>query len=353
MFGPGNGKNGGRTRTTLNSGAGRSKAPPASVIIPTYNRRTSLAQCLQAFANQSASFDTFEVIVVDDGSVDGTAEWLEAQAFPFELRLLRQANRGPAAARNAGIAVARGDILIFFDDDEVPCTEFVREHLRSHDAEKDIAVIGSWLTVPRHRQPWVAWHQAVENRLQQRMVNGEVEPTFRQYFVGNSSIARDHAVAVGGFDPSFFRNEDIEFGYRLMTRGLHFRFNPAARAVHDVSQSFAAWFSVQSAYGPLDVQVLRRSGEMAMYGLLAEEWRNRHTLTRWLVRRSAGRRFRTAVAILILRGCVQLGRISPKTRFSRAACGALANLLYWSGVAEALEKHSSLFALLEEVGGES
>ena len=77
-----------------------------SIVIPTYNRQARLARVLEALATQSVGPARFEVVVIDDGSVDGTAEWIRSQRYPFGLILLEQTNSGPAAARNAGVARA-------------------------------------------------------------------------------------------------------------------------------------------------------------------------------------------------------------------------------------------------------
>lgn len=86
-----------------------------SVIIPTYNRAAYLPQTLDSAWRQS--FTDFEVVVVDDGSTDGTLEYLES--LGNRLRFLRQANKGPGAARNLGAAQAQGTYLAFLDSDDL------------------------------------------------------------------------------------------------------------------------------------------------------------------------------------------------------------------------------------------
>jgi glycosyltransferase involved in cell wall biosynthesis len=307
-----------------------------SVIIPTYNRRERLSRVLDGLVRQSVPRGSFEVVVVDDGSADGTAEWLAASTFPFPVRALRQENRGPSAARNAGIEAARGDLVLFLDDDVVPEPQLIEEHLRSHGAESGVVVIGPLASAPSYRQPWVAWEQEKLEIQYRAMARGELEPTFRQFWTGNASVAREHLVATGGFDTVLRRNEDVELGYRLTKRNLRFRFNPRARGIHYAERSFASWSNICSAYGRCEVDLGRQIGGGHLLAELESIWRSLHPLTRWVVRTTLGQPMRRSAAILALRSFVRAARVAPKSSLSLAACGALANLLYWGGVAELL-----------------
>jgi glycosyltransferase involved in cell wall biosynthesis len=306
-----------------------------SVVIPTYDRRERLARVIEALTLQSAKADAFEVIIVDDGSADGTGDWLERQALPYELRVLRQANQGPAAARNRGVSAARSPLVLFLDDDVVPGPELVREHLVFHRAEPDAVVLGPLLSLPRYRQPWVAWEQAKLDAQYKAMIRGDWAPTFRQFWTGNASVAKEHVVGAGGFDVSLLRGEDVELGYRLWTRGLKFRFNPAAGGLHHAERSLESWSNAHKCYGRLEVQIFRRKSE-ALVPLLAENWSRLHPLNRLFVRQCVGRRFPFAAATSILRSCLRLAQIVPAPPLSEKACGALANLLYWDASADEL-----------------
>lgn len=108
--------------------------PVVSVVIPTYNRRAMLARALASIRAQ-AGVDV-EILVVDDGSTDGTASWVADQPHP--VRFFQQANAGPAAARNVALSAATGAFFAFLDSDD----EFLPGHLRSHleVLERDPAV---------------------------------------------------------------------------------------------------------------------------------------------------------------------------------------------------------------------
>jgi glycosyltransferase involved in cell wall biosynthesis len=94
-----------------------SAAPRFSVVVPTYDRGESLARCLAALAAQDVGRDAFEVVVVDDGGRRSPRDVVARFRDALDVRLLEQANAGPAAARNAGAAASRGEYLVFTDDD--------------------------------------------------------------------------------------------------------------------------------------------------------------------------------------------------------------------------------------------
>src|SRR5262249_27992550 len=102
-----------------------------SVIVPTYQRRNLVARTVAALADQTVDRDRFEVIVVVDGSTDGTADRVRALDRPVHIRVIEQRNRGRAAAINAGAAGARGPVLLFLDDDMRADPNMIAEHLRT------------------------------------------------------------------------------------------------------------------------------------------------------------------------------------------------------------------------------
>src|SRR4051812_19124769 len=105
-------------------------APMASIVIPTRNRARFLARTLAAYTQQRER--GFEIVIADDGSDDDTRDVARAFASELEIRYLRRAHVGPAGARNAAIRSARGEILIFADDDRIAAPDFVIDHLAAH-----------------------------------------------------------------------------------------------------------------------------------------------------------------------------------------------------------------------------
>ena len=211
-----------------------------SVVMPSYNRGETLLRVLTAFETQTLPHDRFEVFVVDDGSTDDTLDRLAAYRgrCPYTLTLLQQANRGPAAARNAGLRQAGGDIVIFVDDDCIPTPSLLAEHVASHEVE-GLAVIGriTW----RPDLPITPFMRYIEaDMFAYFNITVPFDAPFACFYTGNASVHRGSALAVGGFDEDFPRamHEDIDFAYRLRRQGVRIVFNPHALVLHDRTADF-------------------------------------------------------------------------------------------------------------------
>ena len=214
-----------------------------SVIVPTHNRKQQLLACLAALTRQSILPQEFEVVVVDDGSTDGTKEALEGRRFPFALRYVRQDNAGPGAARNVGIDHAAGELVLFIGDDIIADERLLEEHLLNHATrvEPGTAVLGhiDWVdTAPRNAVMEYVSGDATQ-QFAYNLVPRLSRLDHRFFYTSNLSLKRqflvDAANAGVRFDPCFRRAafEDSEFALRLMPRGLQITYAASARAAHD------------------------------------------------------------------------------------------------------------------------
>lgn len=178
----------------------------ASVVIATHNRAGELRDCLAALAKQS-KLEQFEVVVVDNGSQDETREVITRLASD-RVRSVFVADPNRAKARNAGIAHARGRIVIFCDDDTVAPENFVAEHVGAHRAHARPAVVsGPIVNVPDT----------------EHLVAPSARNYSRAFFCTcNVSVAKSDLLAVGGFDERYdlYGWEDTDLGLRLRSRGL-------------------------------------------------------------------------------------------------------------------------------------
>jgi glycosyltransferase involved in cell wall biosynthesis len=116
--------------------------PQFSVVIPTYNNWDVLMECLRSLGHQSDDKMSFEIIVVNDGGRDDVSESLDLLSQQPSLRYFSQDHRGPAAARNLGINKARGNIVLFLDDDSLPTRDWLRATIEAWRKFPDFDGIG-------------------------------------------------------------------------------------------------------------------------------------------------------------------------------------------------------------------
>src|SRR5271163_2473834 len=128
--------------------------PPFSVIIPSYNREAVLKECLDALARQSVRPEIFEVIVVDDGSADGTEQFCRNFQPNYSFQYLRQLNAGAGAARRRGVQHACGEYLLLFKDDTISAPELLAEHWKAQQSHPDLrqCVLGDFRFPPAAQQ---------------------------------------------------------------------------------------------------------------------------------------------------------------------------------------------------------
>ncbi len=214
-----------------------------SVIIPTRDRKAKLLTCLDALSQQSILPTEFEVLVVDDGSTDGTADVVHEREYPFALRYFRQEGRGPGAARNLGIEHAAGELVLFIGDDIYADSHLLEEHLMAHATHPDpgTAILGH-IDWPSGATPNAVMDYVCGDAMLQfaySYIRSAPRLDHRFFYTSNISLRRrflmDAADAGVRFDPAFHRAafEDSEFAFRLMPRGLHIRYAPNARVSHD------------------------------------------------------------------------------------------------------------------------
>lgn len=268
-----------------------------------------------------------------DGSSDGTNEMLSTLRTAYPLRVIAQDRRGPAAARNAAIAAARGELLLFLDDDVVPQKGLVERHIAFHVENDRVAAIGRMAAPPEASlPPWLEWEAALLDRQYARMRSGLIATDWRVFYTANASVRRDEVLAVGGFDERFVREEDIELARRLAARGVSFHFLPDAVIHHDPDRTFEAWLSVAFERGRHDLLLNSEIGSAKLS--LQEDWRRRHVLnrmlTRWCVRHDA----RTRLVVEALRQLI-IAPVPTPRRLRRLVCSALFSVRYWAGVADA------------------
>jgi len=208
-----------------------------SVIIPAYNAENMIPVCLRALLRQTIDSSEYEIIVVDDGSTDNTAEVVRS----FKgVTLIQQKNKGPAAARNHGVKYAKGDIVLFTDSDCVPEKNWIEE-----------------MTQPFQNNPEIVGvkgaYKSKQKELAARFVQVEYEDKYdvllRDKYIDfidtySAAFKRDVFLEFGGYDTSFplACAEDVELTFRMFSKGYKMVFNPKAIVYHAHPRSFSDYF---------------------------------------------------------------------------------------------------------------
>jgi len=192
-----------------------------SVQLCTFNRKDLLKRSLEALFRLDFPASDYEIVLVDDGSSDGTREMVKALDPPCRLKYLRRPNSGLAAGRNLGIRCSEGEIILFIDDDIIADPGLLREHLASHERDPACVIMGR-----------VCHVNNLDCDLRPRFRLANLSTSF--FWTSNASVGKRHLEAAGMFDEDFreYGWEDIEMGFRLRDLGLDRRLNSRAVVYH-------------------------------------------------------------------------------------------------------------------------
>ena len=235
----------------------RENRPRASVIIPAYNASETVEACLSALWHQTVPRELYEIIVVDDGSTDDTADLARTAG----ARVIGQPNAGPATARNRGARVAAGELLLFTDADCEPVPGWIEAFLDAFADEGIVAAKGTYLTRQRSLTArFVQVEYEERYRITSRAAMVDSIDTY-------SAAYRRHVfMESGGFDPTFpfAAQEDVDLSFRLARKGYKMVFIPGAQVYHHHPSSPWAYMQRKFRVGWWKVLVVRRYPERAM-----------------------------------------------------------------------------------------
>jgi GT2 family glycosyltransferase len=209
-------------------------AKSASIIIPAFNGAARIGNCLAALLPQVGARNT-EILVVDDGSTDNTADVVKQ--YP-SVRLISQCNAGPAAARNHGAKRASGEILLFTDDDCVPFADWLEAMLKPFDDPEIVGAKGIYCT---RQKSLVARFVQLEYEDKYRLMANFTHIDFIDTY--SAAFRRDRFLEIGGYDTSFpvACAEDVELSYRMSLRGWKMKFVPNAIVYHTHPDTLARY----------------------------------------------------------------------------------------------------------------
>jgi len=237
-----------------------------SLVIPTYNRLDMLLRVLDALREQ-VDAPPFEIIVINDGSTDETERTVGGRT---DIVLRTQKNSGPGQARNQGVSLAKGKLIIFIGDDTVPEPRFLAEHARVHRESGDdplMACVGytGW---PARQRVTAFMDYINDYGLQfgyKLIKDGDVVP-FNFFYTSNISIDRQ-VLLEHPFDTTFPSAawEDIELAYRLDAKGLKIRYNAKAVTRHHHPMSIDSFARRQYTVGKSGAIFYRKHPELGHF----------------------------------------------------------------------------------------
>jgi glycosyltransferase involved in cell wall biosynthesis/GT2 family glycosyltransferase len=320
----------------------------ATIIIPTFNRWDALLETLEALARVDHPANRWEAIVIDDGSNDETEEsirkWIGGASI--NIRYLRQANAGPAAARNRGAAEARGKNLIFVDNDIVVQPSFVRAHVEALRANPGCWILGR-VTHPSSLRdtPFGRYRDSLFEAFYEAHGADRLSDTDGMS-TQNVSMPTEDFRRFGGFDESFTiaSSEDWELATRARRAGLRVLYDPRITVIHnDWAVTLDSFCERQRLYSVSDVILWRKYGEACLRtGLVREsspiDWRK--DKARLIVKKAIKNVLATNPGWAALRQVSRLAeRIAPDSHLSHRAYDVAVGVAIFRGVREGLRHY--------------
>ena len=219
-----------------------------SVIIPTHNRVNQLEKCIEFLDKQTMQIENFEIIIVDDGSSDGTAELGKSlqESGDFHIKYLFQKNKGPATARNLGICQARGEIILFLDDDCRAKEKWLEELVKGYE-DPQVGGTGGRIISPLRGTLADRYCSHVGLLETPKIKGNRVE----YVITANASFRKSVLEEVGGFDENyeFPGGEDPDLCLRVIHAGHKLLFNSNAMVSHHHPRSLSSLRKTYFNYG--------------------------------------------------------------------------------------------------------
>jgi glycosyltransferase involved in cell wall biosynthesis len=224
--------------------------PTISVIVPVYNAERTIEDCILSLLALAHPRQDFEILLVDNASRDGTSCILTR--YENEARLLYEARRGPAAARNRGLRHARGEVVAFTDADCVVHENWLRE-ITSPLTDEEIGIAGGTILAKR---PYTAIEKFGERIHDHRLAINDSKPPYviTMNWASRISVLRE----AGFFDEGLRRCEDVDLAYRVMQAGYRFTFAPNAIVYHRNERTLPGLFSEGWLHGYHSIKVLNK-----------------------------------------------------------------------------------------------
>jgi GT2 family glycosyltransferase len=271
--------------------------PFISVVVSFHNEGALLRKCLQALLNQTYPRDRYEVILVNDGSADGSQETISDILLNpnTTVRIFSQSDKGPAAGRNLGVANAKGTVVAFTDPDCIADSAWLMEHAR-HYAEREVGGVEG----------------RIETDCKELLYPIRVSPAGFRYVACNISYRREVLERIGLFDENFRWREDSDLAYRVIGAGWKIESERDAVVYHPVKKLTKRALAIYGLKHRFDVALYRKHPDIV------------------------GKDFRLR----------KLGPVALSREFFSCAAGLLSAFLLWLAFSVSIPLSLSLFIVL-------
>lgn len=244
--------------------------PHISVIIPTYQRTDMLQACLLALNEQTLPFEQFEVFAIDDQSPDQIQKKTQILDLPlaYDFEFIASSKGGPAKSRNIGAARARGELLVFLDDDTLPSVTWLEELSKAMQTQDVQGVGGTTLNIKSE-----TWSEKLLHHVHH--LHSPKDPVTNEVIflvTVNAAIRKEAFEKVGGFDEGFKlpSGEDIDLGFRMREEGMKLGLAPKAVIYHHQRETLSSMFRNWYHYGQGAIRCQwkhqKRLAELDSYG---------------------------------------------------------------------------------------
>lgn len=260
-----------------------------SVIITTFNRCSALARTLPTVFQQDMAKDCYEVLVVVDGSTDDTEAHLATLRPACAFQVIKQENRGLGHARNTGAGAARGELLLFLDDDIFCEPSLIREHVLAHASTPNRVAIGRNRFHPES-PPNLAAGLAEEWDKDWEKPRPPSDTPWDDGFTldANTSLLRSIFLEIGGYDSRLRARENVEIAFRLWAAGMRPLFIPSAIGHHFYIKTTRGLAADAAFMGAEEVLLCRKHPGYRAHSTLARLLRGSKA-RRWMVGAAATR----------------------------------------------------------------
>lgn len=228
--------------------------PRVTVVVPVYQGEQVLPDCLRSVFDQTYPRDLYEVLIVDNGSTDRSAEI----ARDFPTRIVEEIRKGVAFARNTGVEKARGELIAFVDADCIAEPNWLEALVARYDAEDGLAGVGGHIPGYDPQTP-IQYFIADRNLLRQEDALLDQPYSAPFLITANALLNRELILKVGGLDTSFPTNgEDADLCWRIADLGYHYAFAPEAVVYHRHRSSVRAFCKWMYRYGKESVYLQKK-----------------------------------------------------------------------------------------------